>query len=256
MYEKRTSALGNSKEAILEKATSYLDRVKVMRVFDFAGVVESIGEVNEIMEEVAPKAQKPPVGPFKRTVDEVGDSEEDEELQAGSRRESVDLGVLHGSDPGSGRIGMVILDTITNVVSAMMSKSQVQGQALLASFMRSFHHLTSRHHICTILTNAAVSRTSSKNPDYQHGPREDASIFSSTMGKPALGKTFPFLIDTSLFLSSVPKTSDDARIAFGDDGEPYQKSLILEVLKDRCGTREGRWAAFEIAAEVRLVPSG
>ena len=261
MYEKRTSTLGNSKEAILEKATSCLDRVKVMRVFDFAGVVEAISEVNELMEELAPKAQKPPVVPFKRMADEVGDSEEeldeeDEELQAEPRRESVDLNILPGSDPESGRIGMVILDTITNVVSAMMSKSQVQGQALLASFMRSLHHLTSRYHVCTILTNAAVSSTSSKNADYQHGPREDVSIFASTMGKPALGKSFPFLIDTSLFLSTVPKTSDDARIAFGDGGEPYQKSLILEVLKDRCGTREGRWAAFEIAAEVRLVPSG
>ena len=261
MYEKRTSALGNSKEAVSERATSFLDRVKVMRVFDFAGVVEAISEVNELMEEVAPKAQKPPVVPFKKMVDKVGDSEEeldeeDEELQAAPRRESVDLGILHGSDHGSGRIGMVILDTITNVVSAMMSKSQVQGQALLANFMRSLHHLTSRNHICTILTNAAVSRTSSKNPDYQHGPREDASIFAATMGKPALGKTFPFLIDTSLFLSIVPKTSNDARIAFGDGGESYQKSLILEVLKDRCGTREGRWAAFEIAAGVRLVPSG
>ena len=261
MYEKRTSILEKSKEAILEKATSCLDRVKVMRVFDFAGVVEAISEVNELIEEVAPKAQKPPVVPVKRMVGEVGDSEEeldeeDEELQAEPSRDSVDLGILHGSDSGSGRIGMVILDTITNVVSAMMSKSQVQGQALLASFMRSLHHLTSRHHVCTILTNAAVSNTSSKKADYQHGPREDASIFASTMGKPALGKTFPFLIDTSLFLSTVPKTSDDARIAFGDGGESYQKSLVLEVLKDRYGTREGRWAAFNIAAEVRLVPSG
>ena len=261
MYEKRTSTLESSKEALLEKATSCLDRVKVMRVFDFAGVVEAISEVNELMEEAAQKAQKPSVVPFKRLVDEVGDSEEeldeeDEGLQAEPRRESLDLGILHGSDPGSGRIGMVILDTITNVVSAMMSKSQVQGQALLGSFMRSLRHLTSRHHVCTILTNAAVSSNSSKNADYQHGAREDASIFASTMGKPALGKTFPFLIDTSLFLSTVPKTSNDARIAFGDGGEPYQKSFILEVLKDRCGTREGRWAAFEIAAEVRLVPSG
>lgn len=261
MYEKRTSTLEESKEAILEKATLFLDRVKVMRVFDFAGVVEAVSEVNELMEGVAPKAQEPPAVPFKRMVDEVGDSEEefdeeDEELQGEPRRKGVDLGILHVGDPGSGRIGMVILDTITNVVSAMMSKSQVQGQALLASFMRTLHHLTSRHHVCTILTNAAVSSTSTKNADYQHGPREDASIFASTMGKPALGKTFPFLIDTSLFLSTVPKTSDDARIAFGDEGKSYQKSLILEVLKDRCGTREGRWAAFEIAAEVRLVPSG
>lgn len=263
MYEKRTSALENSKETLIEKATSMLDRVKVMRVFDFAGVVDAISEVNELMEKIAQSFEKSSGIEFERRRDEVGDSEEEldeenEELQAEPRQESVDLGDLHDSDAHSGLIGMIIFDTITNVVSAMMAKSQVQGQALLASFMRSLHYLTSRHHICTILTNAAVGKNLSNNLEYRHGPREDVSIFSSTRGKPALGKTFPFLIDASVFLSTVPKTSGDATIAFGDAGEAasYQKALILEVLKDGYGTREGRWAAFEIAAEVKIVPSG
>ena len=253
MYEKRTSALENSKKAIVDQATSMLDRVKVMRVFDLAGVVEAISEVNERMEETTQKFEKPPLVAVGKSSDEIGDSEEepdeeDEALQGGDPH----------SDPHSGPTGMIIFDTITNVVSAMMAKSQVQGQALLASFMRSLHHLTSRHHICTILTNAAVGRNSSNNPDYQRGPREDVSVFSSTMGKPALGKTFTFLIDTSVFLSTVPRTSDDATLAFGDGGQAssHQKALILEILKDRCGAREGRWAAFEIAADVKMVPSG
>lgn len=253
MYEKRTSALENSKKAIVDKATSMLDRVKVMRVFDLAGVVEAISEVNERMEETTQKSEKLPLVVVGKSGDEIGDSEEepdeeDEGLQGSDPH----------SDPHSGPTGMIILDTITNVVSAMMAKSQVQGQALLASFMRSLHHLTSRRHICTILTNAAVGRNPSNNPDYQHGPRQDVSIFSSTMGKPALGKTFTFLIDTSVFLLTVPRTSDDATLAFGDGGQAssYQKALILEILKDRCGAREGRWAAFEIAAEVKIVPSG
>ena len=263
MYEKRTSALKNSKQTMIDKATSMLDRVKVMRVFDFAGVVEAISEVKELMEKTAQRFEKPPVVEIESRRDEIGDSEEeldeqDEKLQAEPWREGVDLGDTQGNDSRSGSIGMIILDTVTNVVSAMMAKSQVQGQALLASFMRSLHHLTSRHHICTILTNAAVNRSPSSHSDYQHGPREDVSIFSSTRGKPALGKTFPFLIDASIFLSTVPKTSSDAIIAFGDGGETasYQKALILEVLKDRCGTREGRWAAFDIAAEVKIVSSG
>ncbi len=263
MYEKRTSALGKSKEAVVEKATSMLDRVKVMRVFDFAGVVEAISEIKELMEGRVQRFEKPPVVAFGKRKDEIGDSEEeldeeDGEFQAEPRRESVNVSDLQNIDPHSGPIGMIIFDTITNVVSAMMAKSQVQGQALLASFMRSLHHLTSRHHICTILTNAAVGRNLSNNPEYQHGPREDVSIFSSTMGKPALGKTFTYLIDTSIFLSTVPKTSDDATIAFGggEKATLYQKAHILEILKDRCGTREGRWAAFEIAAEVKIVPSG
>lgn len=263
MYEKRTSALENSKETMIEEATSMLDRVKVMRVFDLAGVVEAISEVNGLTEEIAPKFETPAVVVFKKRRVEIGDSEEelddeDEELQAEPWRESVNLHDSQGIEPHSGPIGMIIIDTITNVVSTMMAKSQTQGQALLASFLRSLRHLTSRHHICTILTNAAVGISSPNNPELRHGSRENVSIFSSTMGKPALGKMFTFLIDTSIFLSTVPKTSDDATIAFGDGGEAssYQKAHILEILKDRCGTREGRWAAFEITAEVNIAPSG
>ena len=259
MYEKRTSRLENSKQAMIEEATSMLDRVKVMRVFDFAGVVEAISEVNELMEAMTRKANRLPIAASEQRRAEIGDSEEepdeDEELQ---REPQHETGHSQGNEPHSSRIGMIIIDTITNVVSAMMVKSQVQGQALLASFMRSLQHLTSRYYVCTILTNAAVGRNPSRNPGYQHGPREDVSIFSSTMGKPALGKTFTFLIDTSVFLSTVPKTSDDAFIAFGggEKASSYQKALIFEILKDRCSTREGQWAAFEIAAEVKLVPSG
>ena len=261
MYEKRTSRLENSKEEMAEEATSMLDRVKVMRVFDFAGVVEAISEVNELMEAITQKANRLPAAASEQRRDEIGDSEEecDEDDDEEQHREpQPETDHLQGNESHSGPIGMIIIDTITNVVSAMMVKSQVQGQALLASFMRSLHHLTSRYHVCTILINAAVGRNPSRNPGYQRGPREDVSIFSSTMGKPALGKTFTFLIDTSVFLSTVPKTSDDAFIAFGggEKAPSYQKALIFEILKDRCGTREGRWAAFEIAAEVKLVPSG
>ena len=261
MYEKRALALEHSKEAMIKEATSMLDRVKVMRVFDFAGLVEAVSEVNELMEVMTQQSHEASIRVLEKKKLEIGDSEdeldEDEELQGGPQRESADDEYPQESASCSGLIGMIIVDTVTNVVSAMMAKSQVQGQALLASFMRSLHHLTSRYHICTILINAAVGKTISSNPDYQHGPREDVSIFSSTMGKPALGKTFTFLIDTSVFLSTVPKTSNDAYIAFGERGEEssYRKALILEVLKDRCGSREGRWAAFEIAAEVKLVPS-
>ena len=264
MYEKRTSKLENSKEAMIEGATSMLHRVKVMRVFDFAGAVEAISEVNKLMEYVTQNRDKFAMVASEKRRDETGDSEEeadeedDEEPQHGPKHESEIVDDMQGSEPHSGPIGMIIVDTITNIVSAMMVKSQVQGQALLASFMRSLRHLTTRYHICTLLTNAAVGRNLSRNPEYQHGPREDVSIFSSTMGKPALGKTFTFLIDTSVFLSTVPKTSEDAFIAFGggEQTQSYQKALILEVLKDQCGAREGRWAAFEIAAEVELVPSG
>lgn len=250
VYEKITAAEGPSKDDLIAKATSMLDRVKVMRVFDFAGVTEAVGEVNEMIEMTCADAVRAPKARATRKSGEVGDSEE--ELDDEEEPPEEPLG--HRDDAHrDGKVGMIIVDSIANVVGSIMSKSQVQGQALLTSFVRSLHHLTSRNHICTVLTNSVVGVNPTDNPEYRRAPQEHVSVFASTMGKPALGKTFTYLVDTSIFLSTVPKTSNDATIAM-NGGSCYHKALILEVLKDRCGTREGRWAALDIVAGIKLIP--
>ena len=121
--------------------------------------------------------------------------------------------------------------------------------------MRSLHYLTARYQICTLLINAAVSLNPSNNPNYHQGLEDNASIFTSTVGKPALGKVFAHLIDTSLFLSSIPKTKEDAEAAYAGNGSSearWKNTMILEVLKDRHGAREGRWVAFDIAEGIEL----
>lgn len=124
------------------------------------------------------------------------------------------------------------------------------GQALLASFMRSLRHLTYRRHICSVLTNTAVGLNLSM---YPRRAQDNASIFEATVGKPALGKAFTYLIDTSIFLSSIPKMRLKAEIAYGGgDSLVWKKVGVLEVLQDRFGAQEGRWAEFEINAEVFL----
>lgn len=259
-YDKRPKEKVGGEEAVFERANAMLDRVKLMRVFDFAGVVEAIGEVNErrersVLEEKAGKAAAE-----KRV--EVIDSEEDsdeKDSDAPARPKRSRVGEQYDHEelvPESGTVGMLVMDTIVNVIGSSMPKSQIQGQALLASFMRSLHHLARRHHMCVILVNATVGFNPSNNP--QNYPRlvENASVFSSTTGKPALGKTLTYLIDTSIFLSAVPKTIEDASRAFGENAGvlPFKKALVFEVLKDRCGNREGRWSAFEIVGEVKIAP--
>lgn len=118
--------------------------------------------------------------------------------------------------------------------------------------MRSLRHLTYRRHICSVLTNTAVGLYPSSNPNYPRKAQDHASIFAATMGKPALGKAFTYLIDTSIFLSAIPKMKVDAEMAYGRDAAGWKKVGVLEVLKDRFGAQEGRWAAFEINAEVLL----
>lgn len=124
---------------------------------------------------------------------------------------------------------------------------------MLASCMRSLLHLTKRRRICTLVVNAAVGLRA-QSTLYHRKPEDHVSIFGSTLGKPALGKHFSFLIDTSIFLSTLPRSKDDADIAYSDDHEVqnHKRVGVIEVLKDRNGSREGRWSVFMIMAGVEL----
>lgn len=96
----------------------------------------------------------------------------------------------------------------------------------------------------------------SSNPSYQTRHEDDVSMFSSTVGKPALGKSYTHLIDTSVFISEIPRTRRDIE-AVDDRGEGLTSNngaLALEVLKDRNVSREGQWCAFEIVAGIELRP--
>lgn len=96
-----------------------------------------------------------------------------------------------------------------------------------------------------------------KKPIGQGDPQkteDDASIFASARGKPALGKTYSHLIDTSILLSSIPKTKTDADAAYGIDSDKrrWEDVGVMEVIKDRNGAREGGWATFEVIADIDL----
>ena len=244
MYERSQPDTEEAKQDSVHNATTMLDRVKVMRVFDFAGMVEAVGELGEMREPV-PSVVENAAG---KTRKEIDDSEEEPDQDEDSPTEQV--------SKGAGQVGLIVVDSIANVVGSLMAKSQTQGQALLASFMRSLQFFTSRNHICTVLTNAVVGVTASSNQEYKRRLDDNVSIFSSTPGKPALGKTFTYLIDTSILLSTIPKTANDAASGYGNRGDAstFKKAFVLEVLKDRCGSREGRWAAFEISDEVKIIP--
>ena len=133
MYEKLppdSDAVGHD---ATEQATSMLDRVKVMRVFDFAGVVEAIGEVGEMWEAViqAREDAKEKQAQSKKGAKGVADSEDEaDEMLDGlpdPERPSQEETESLASPNEAGQIGVIIIDTITNVVSSMISKSQIQG---------------------------------------------------------------------------------------------------------------------------------
>lgn len=61
------------------------------------------------------------------------------------------------------------------------------GRCLLSATMRSLRHLTTRHNICTLL-NSAVELFPNLDNYHRHST-SNASMFSSTLGKPAMGKS-------------------------------------------------------------------
>ena len=110
-----------------------LDRVKVLRIFDVAGLVDALGEIMEICEDSVAVMEE---GSIRRTV--IADSEDDLSVdedgpeasssgvgeQAGSARSGND----HGAHFQKGGIGMVLVDTVANIFGPVMAKSQVQGR--------------------------------------------------------------------------------------------------------------------------------
>ena len=132
-----------------------------------------------------------------------------------------------------------------------------EGQSLLTTFLRSLGQLTKQRQICTILVNNIISTTRSEEPRHQGRREADASIFGSIPGKQALGRTLAYLVDRSILLTRIPKSQSDVETAYANPVEQRgacRYVSVFEVLKDRNGSREGSWAAFDFADGVKLLP--
>ena len=151
-----------AEETVVGKVQDCLERVKVMRVFDLEGVMEAVGEVREGLEGGSPPDGGTGAGGEEGRDEtdylnteargEVGDSQ-DETDDDGEGQMDVDTGsssgvggrgltggVLHEEsaarmeDGRSGpKVGMIVIDNITNVTSAMMN-SFGQSEGLFSMF--------------------------------------------------------------------------------------------------------------------------
>ncbi|KAI9796952.1 MAG: hypothetical protein M1833_005898 [Piccolia ochrophora] len=225
---------GHSGEERERIVGNVLDRVKIMRVWDMVGLMEAVGEVREGLER-------------------RGSGKGRSEVVAGSQGEDEDEEMVEEEEEAvetlPERVGVIVIDTITNVVAPVMSKSQVQGHALLITFARSLSLLTAHHSLLTLLINNVVSTTPRRqNPP--HAPSTDASIFASTHGKPALGRSFSYCVDTHVMLSKVARGREDAEMAVevgkGKGKVGWREVGVCEVLEQRFGPGKGRWGCFVV----------
>lgn len=101
--------------------------------------------------------------------------------------------------------------------------------------------------MCVLLLNSALTYK-----DQQDGP----SAFSSIVGRPGIGKTLNYMVDTHLFVNRLPRTQRDIKIAYAEGDERkgissgnrgrIQWVNVVEVLQDREDGRVGGVGLFTI----------
>ena len=277
------------KEDTEQLAEGALDRVKVMRVFDFVGVSEAI---NELRDDFSVAASNDNVSPERELEvqqrNHVADSEgEDGDDEMLFDQEKPDNGVgMELTSRKAGEIGLIIIDNITHTLNPILKSNYVQGkgihwmtatrtqltrlgQSLLMSFLRSLTHLTRTENLAAIIINNAsagrptypTTRNTSNLPPSTYIPdptfrtpffMDQPSIFASTTSRPAMGKAFTYAIDVHILLSQLPKRRRDAEIIFGGKLGNQEMANVMEILTDRRDRRAGRWGAFTVVNGVEL----
>ncbi|TFY83535.1 hypothetical protein EWM64_g486 [Hericium alpestre] len=89
---------------------------------------------------------------------------------------------------------IVVIDTITPFLGPQLSAVTSQGHATMVTFMRSLRSLAQAHSLSIIVINTSSSAN----------PYNPASVFSTTARKPALGPSFTFLTDATLWMAHPP----------------------------------------------------
>lgn len=105
-----------------------------MRVFDFAGMTEAIGEVGEVCEQ-RETSQSVKIERAGQTIANEVPSSQDDEME---EMDEVDDQESHATSAKLG-VGMIIIDNIANVLQPELSKNQVLGRSRDTSSLCSFN---------------------------------------------------------------------------------------------------------------------
>ncbi|KAH9839667.1 hypothetical protein Tdes44962_MAKER08010 [Teratosphaeria destructans] len=234
-----------------------LDRLKIMKVFDFTGMTEAVSEVRDELEDgrrrpqartdAAPSVQLSPKGTIS---DSEGEEEETLEIETPPQA-SARLATEH--ELTRARSTMLVINSISQLTIPLLKSNHSQAQSLLTSTLHSIGHLTIAHDLCTLLINGTQLWGASNQA------KEDSpSIFSTCTLRPALGQNLGHLFDLHLLVHEVPRTAESARTVYGGGAVPIggrrvELGNVVEVLQDRYGGRVGRWSGFTSASDGRLL---
>ncbi|KAF9069223.1 P-loop containing nucleoside triphosphate hydrolase protein [Rhodocollybia butyracea] len=151
------------------------------------------------------------------------------------------------SESHSSRIKCVVIDSITPLLGVYLSAASSQGHAIMAGLMHSLRHLAIRYSLLVLVVNNAtlmrappgLGRPASREP-----VSNPYSAFESTIRKPALGPSFTFMTDATLWLFCWPEQTD---------GEA-QSIYIVEVFRSKFSISNA-WNTFKISPTGILLSS-
>lgn len=211
-----------------DEAAKVLDRVSIMKVFDFVGFGECLSELRSSLEGRSNELSIPTeVVETMKPRGTIGDSEDETDDEMVDK--PSDSAVSRTREPPftTQNSPLLIIDNIAKVATPLLKSqsSYSRGHALLTSFMRSLALLTKTHDICTLLINDVLPSRYTKE--------DSPSVFSSCMLQPALGKAFTYMLDAHLLCHRMRRSESN-------EAECY----VVEVLQDRHGGRVGRWGAL------------
>ncbi|KAJ3795877.1 P-loop containing nucleoside triphosphate hydrolase protein [Lentinula aff. detonsa] len=105
----------------------------------------------------------------------------------------------------------IVIDSVTSLFGPYLSAVSSQGHAIMAAFMRYLRDFAKRYSVIILLINNATlmqarSTARAQTTTEVTNPR---SVFASTIRKPALGPSFTFMTDATLWVSLWPAQEDD-----------------------------------------------
>ncbi|OJA11134.1 hypothetical protein AZE42_02359 [Rhizopogon vesiculosus] len=124
----------------------------------------------------------------------------------------------------------IVIDSVTPLLLPSLSAVSSQGHAMMSTFMRQLRELAQTFGLTIIVINGTSAAA----------PFNPSSAFESTIRKPALGPSFTFMTDCTLWLR---KTQDVL------DSEGEFPVHIAEVFRSRT-TRSKTWCTFKISRDI------
>ncbi|KAI0649543.1 P-loop containing nucleoside triphosphate hydrolase protein [Trametes meyenii] len=138
-------------------------------------------------------------------------------------RQSMGARSSYGGSPVT---RLIVIDSITPLVGPMLSATSSQGHAIMTTFMRQLRAFADSFSLTIVVINTST-RILHSNPE---------AVFDITR-KPALGPSFTFMTDETLWLS---RCSGEER-----EGDEETNMHVAEVFRSRT-TRSKMWARFKI----------